>query len=78
MHQDVDPQLGEVPDLEGYRQREGIRDAKLGYELPEDQGCVLKDLIRRYHNVFTDMPGESDVIQHQIKLTDDAPIRCKP
>ena len=28
--------------------------------------------------MFTDMPGETDVIQHQIKLTDDTPIRCKP
>ena len=24
------------------------------------------------------MPGETDVVQHQIRLTDDTPIRCKP
>ena len=76
IHQDVDPELGEVPDLEGYRQREGVRDVKLGDELPEDQRRVLKDLVR-YPDVFTDMPGETDVIQHQIRLTDDMPIRCK-
>ena len=62
IHQDVDPELGEVPDLEGYRQREG----------------VLKDLVWRYPHVFTDMPGETDVIQHQIRLTEDMPIGCKP
>ena len=78
IHQDVDQELGEVPDLEGYRQREGVRDVKLGDELPEDQRRVLKDLVRRYPDVFTDMPGETDVIQHQIRLTDDTPIRCKP
>ena len=78
IHQDVDPELGEVPDLEGYCQREGVRDVKLGDELPEDQQRVLKDLVRRYPDVFTDMPGETDVIQHQIRLTDDTPIRCKP
>ena len=78
IHQDVDPELGEVPDLEGYRQREGVRDVKLGDELPEDQRRVLKDLVRRYPDVFTDMPGETDVIQHQIRLSDDTPIRCKP
>ena len=78
IHQDVDPELGEVPDLEGYRQREGVCDVKLGDELPEDQRRVLKDLVRRYPDVFTDMPGETDVIQHQIRLTDDTPIRCKP
>ena len=78
IHQDVDPELGEVPDLEGYRQKEGVRDVKLGDELPEDQRRVLKDLVRRYPDVFIDMPGETDVIQHQIRLTDDTPIRCKP
>ena len=51
---------------------------KLGDELPEVQRRVLKDLVRRYPDVFTDMPGETDVIQHQIRLTDDTPIRCKP
>ena len=78
IHQDVDPELEEVPDLEGYRQREGVLDIKLGDELPKDQRRVLKDLVRRYPYVFTDMPGETDVIQHQIRLTDDTPIRCKP
>ena len=51
---------------------------KLGDELPEDQQRVFKDLVRRYPDLFTDMPGETDVIQHQIRLTDDTPIRCKP
>ena len=51
---------------------------KLGDELPEDQRRVLKDLVRRYPDVFTDMPGETDVIQQQIRLTDDTQIRCKP
>ena len=79
IQQDVDPELGEVPDLEGYSQREGVHDVKLGdEELPEDQRRVLKDLVLRYPDVFTDMPGETDVIQHQIRLTDDTPIRCKP
>ena len=77
IHQDVNPDLEEVPDLEGYRQREGVRDVKLGDELPEDQRRVLKDLVRRYPDVFTNMPRETDVIQ-QIRLTDDTQIRCKP
>ena len=34
IHQDVDPDLGELPDLEGYHQREGVRDVKLGDEFP--------------------------------------------
>ena len=37
IHQDIDPELGEVPDVESNREREGVRDVKLGDELPEDQ-----------------------------------------
>ena len=47
IHQ-VEPELGEVPDLEGYRQREGVHNVKLGDELPEDQRCLLKDLVQRF------------------------------
>ena len=78
IYQDTGPELGEVPDLEGYDQKEGVRDVKLGEDLFEDQRRMLKDLTRRYPDVFTDMPGETDVIQHRVKLTDDTPIRCKP
>ena len=39
---------------------------------------MLKDLTRRYPDVFTDMPGGTDVIQHRVKPTDDTPIHCKP
>ena len=67
-----------MPEREGYHQKEGVRDVKLGEDLPEDQRHMLKDLTRRYPDVFTDMPGETDVIQHRVKLTDDTPIHCKP
>ena len=35
IHHDVDPELREVADLEGYRQTEGVRDTKFGEELPK-------------------------------------------
>ena len=59
IHQDVDLEWGEVPDLEGYFQREGVHDVKLSEELPKDQFLVLKDLVRRYPDVFTNMPRET-------------------
>ena len=42
--EDTDPELGEVPDLE----------VKLGEDLSEDQQCILKDLIQRHPDAFTD------------------------
>ena len=77
-YHDTDPELGEVPNLEGCDHKEGVRDVKLGEDLSEDQQHMLKDLTRRYPDVFTDMTIESDVIQHRVKLTDDTPICCKP
>ena len=38
---------------------------------------MLKDLTGRYPDVFTDMPRETYVLQHRVKLTDDTPIGCK-
>ena len=57
IYQDTDPEMGEVPDIiRSYHQKEGVRDVKLGEDLSEDQRRMLKDLIRRYPDVFTDMP----------------------
>ena len=47
-----------------------IRNVKLGGNLSEDQRSMLKDLTRKNPDVFTDMPGETDVIQHRVKLTE--------
>ena len=68
VHQDTDPELGEVSDLE----------VTLGEDLSQDQQCILKDLIWEHPDVFTDMPGKTDVIQHRVKLKDNTPICCKP
>ena len=78
IYQDTDPGLGEVPDLECYHQKEGVQDVKSGEDLSENQRHMLKDLTRRYTYVFTDIPGETGVIQHRVKLTNDTPICCKP
>ena len=37
IYQDTDPELGEVSDLEGCHQKEGVCDVKLGDDLSEDQ-----------------------------------------
>ena len=46
IYQETDPELGEVPDLDSYHQKEGVRDVKLGEDLSEDQRNMLKDLTR--------------------------------
>ena len=77
IYQETDPELREVPDLKGYHQKEGVQNVKLGEDLSEDQRHMLKDLTRRYPDVFTDMPGETDVIQHRVKLIHERSICYK-
>ena len=42
IYQDTDPELGEVPDLEGYHQKERARDIKLAEDLSEEKRHMLK------------------------------------
>ena len=68
IHQDTDPELGEVPDLK--RSNE--------VKIYLNTSNILKDLIWRHPNIFTDMAGETGVVQDRVKLKDNTPIRCKP
>ena len=74
--QDIDPELGEVPDLEGYHQREGVRGVKLGDNLSEDPQCMLKDLIRRHPDVFTKWDLSSNKTLMMVKWTIKALVIC--
>ena len=44
IYQDTDPELGEVPDLQGYHQIDGVLDVKLGEELSENQEHYVEGL----------------------------------
>ena len=41
-------------------------------------GTKLWKFLRRYEEIFTEIPGNASVIEHKIDLTDDRPISCKP
>ena len=61
IHQDIDSEQGEVRDLRAIvKEKRSV--ASSWVKLPENQRRALKDLIRRYSDVFTDMPREPDVI----------------
>ena len=66
VYQNTDTELGGNTRLRGLLE-----------DLSEDQRYMLKDLTGRYSDVYTDIPGETDVIQHRENLTDDTPIHCK-
>ena len=52
--------------------------AKLGLRLTKSQEEDVWQILGAYDSVFTNRPGKSNVIQHQITSTDSTPIRSKP
>ncbi|KAK7448539.1 hypothetical protein BaRGS_00040087 [Batillaria attramentaria] len=65
-------------DLNEVRRKESIADVKLGPKLSQAQQDELKALTEEYEHPFTPDPGTTDTIQHEVNLTSDKPIRCKP
>ena len=50
----------------------------LGLGLTKSEEENVWQVLEAYDSVFTDVLGKSNVIQHQITLTDSTPIRSKP
>ena len=64
----------ELLELGSHGQKETLRDVKLGLGLTKSQEENVWKVLGAYDSVITDVPGKSNVIQHQITLTDSTPI----
>ena len=58
--------------------KETATDVVLGERLTEEQRVQLEELIDRYEHIFTDVPGDSNLTEHQIEVTSEETIRSKP
>jgi len=65
--------LGQIKD-----QHETYEDVGVNSELTETQKQELFALLREFRDIFSDLPGITDIAEHRIQLTDNNPIRCKP
>ena len=68
----------ELLELGSHGQKETLRDEKQGLGLIKSQEENVWQALGAYDSVFIEVPGKSNVIQHQITLTDSTPIRSKP
>ena len=68
----------EMMELANCHQKETVKDVKLGIELTKTQQEEMMDTLARYTEVFSDIPGKTDMIEHKIKLTDNNPVRSRP
>ena len=56
---------------------EGPQEVHLDESLPEPQQQQLRNLLKEFSDVLTDLPGKTNVSEHDIKLTSTEPFRRK-
>ena len=65
-------------ELHGCIPKETYLDVQYGQDLAQEQIGELKALVNEFGHVFSDVPGNTDLISHRIKLTSEEPVRSKP
>ena len=71
----LDQDIFELNEIE---HKEGPDDINFGQNLSVEQHRQVKRLVREFEDRFTPRPGMTDIVQHQIKLTSNTPVHCKP
>ena len=59
------------------KQPQSYNDVSVSDALTSEQRAEVKALIEQYPDVLTSVPGRTDLIQHDIKLSTSEPIRSK-
>ena len=60
-----------------YTAKETVRDVQVGQELSSEQKQQVDSLLFQFPDVFTDIPGTTELVEHEIAVTSDQPIRSK-
>ncbi|KAK7106795.1 hypothetical protein V1264_018009 [Littorina saxatilis] len=68
----------ELLELGDLHKKEGVDDVKLGPDLTEDQQKELHDFMGDFTYRFSDVPGSTSLVEHEVHLTSDVPVRSKP
>ena len=58
--------------------KETVEDVQVNPELGSNQMNEVQTLLARFPDVFTDIPGTTDMVEHEIVVTTGKPIRSKP
>ncbi|KAK7094801.1 hypothetical protein V1264_006302 [Littorina saxatilis] len=68
----------ELLELGDLHKKEGVDDVKLGPDLTKDQQKELHDFMGDFTHRFSDVPGSTSLVEHEVHLTSDVPVRSKP
>jgi transposase InsO family protein len=70
-----DDELLEMAPISG---SETVNDVLFGSQLDKHQEVQVRGLLQQYQDIFTDIPGTSNLGEHRIELTSNEPVRSKP
>ena len=59
------------------KQKETFEDVVVNEELDEEKKMEVKQLLKEYKQIFSDVPTKTNLIEHKVKLTDSNPIKHK-
>lgn len=62
-------------ELQNVEQNELAKDMVLGANLSVNEKLTLRQLLDRYPNILTDVPGKTHLAEHEIRTTTKGPIR---
>ena len=70
-----DKDLIHLPTL---KSKENSHNVQINPDLSKDQDVQLRRLMNSYEDILTDLPGKTNLGEHDIKLVDSDPVRRKP
>lgn len=69
---------GEFHDIPCINPDAGPDQVDVNPELKEEEKTKVRELLNDFPDVFSDKPGCTDLLEHEIRLSTDIPIRIKP
>jgi transposase InsO family protein len=58
--------------------KESYLDVAIGEELSPEQQTSMTSLLHQYQDIWTDVPGRTNLAEFEVNLTSNVPIQCKP
>ena len=77
-NEDLNVNDDEMMEFANCHQMETVQNVKLGVELTKTQQEEMMSNLSRHKEVFSDIPGKTNMIKHKIELTETNPIRSRP
>ena len=68
----------EMLELFNSKQKETYKYVKGNPELSVKRKRQRDDILEKYKDIFSDAPGKTRLVEHEIKLISDKPVRSKP